>query len=96
VAPQLVEHDLGRCVALQLDDDPHALAVGLVADVADALDALVLGGFGDLLDEAVLADLERDFGQDDRHPVAAAFLDVVARALQDRAAAGGVGAADAG
>ena len=54
----------------------HALAVGFVADVGDALDALVLGGFGDLLDQAVLADLVGDFGEHDRAAVAAAFLDV--------------------
>ena len=95
VPPQLVEHDLGRGVALQVDDDPNAHAVGFVADVGDALDALVLGRFGDLLDQAGLADLVGDFGKHDRAPVAAAFLDVVARAHHDRAAAGGVGAADA-
>ena len=53
-----------------------ALAVGFVADVGDALDALVLGGFGDLLDQAVFADLVGDFGQHDRTPVAAAFFDM--------------------
>ena len=78
MAPQLVENDLWRGVALQVDDDSDALAVRLVADVADALDALVLGGFGDLLDQAVLADLLGNFGEDDRAAVAAAFLDVVA------------------
>ena len=78
VPPQLVEHDFGRGVALQVDDDAHAFAVEFVADVGDALDALVLGGFGDLLDQAVLADLVRDLGQHDRAAVAAAFLDMVA------------------
>ena len=79
VPPQLVEHDLGRGVALQVDDDAHAFAVRLVADVGDALDPLVLGGLGDLLDQAGLADLVGDRGQDDRAAVAAAFLDLVAR-----------------
>ena len=95
MAPQLVEHDFGGGVALQVDDDAHALAVGFVADVGDALDALVLGGLGDLLDQAVLADLVGDFGEDDRAAVAAAFLDMWRDAHHDRAAAGGVGAADA-
>src|SRR3954447_16414594 len=93
--PQLVEHDLGGRVALEIDDDAHAMAVGFVADVADALDALVLGGFGDLFDQAVLADLIGDFRQYDRAAVATAFLDVVARALHDRPAPSRVGAADA-
>jgi hypothetical protein len=41
-------------VALQLDDDAHAVAVGFVADVGDALDALVAHQFGDLLDHRSL------------------------------------------
>jgi hypothetical protein len=57
VPPQLVQHHLDRGVALQVDDDAHAFAVRFVADVADALDALVLGGLGHLLDQAVLAGL---------------------------------------
>ena len=78
VPPELVEHDLGRRVALQVDDDAHALAVRFVADVGNALDPLVLGRLGDLLDQAGLADLIGDRGQDDRAAVAAAFLDRVA------------------
>jgi hypothetical protein len=96
VPPQLVEHDLGSGVALQIDDDPDALAVRFVANVGDALDPLVLGGFGDLLDQAVLADLVGDGGEDDRAAVAAALLQLVAGAHQDRAAARMVGAADPG
>ncbi len=33
VLVELVQHDVGNGVALQLDDDPHALLVGLVIDV---------------------------------------------------------------
>ena len=36
---ELVEHDVGVGVALELDDDAHAVAVALVAQVGDALDA---------------------------------------------------------
>ena len=75
VPPQLVEHDVGGRVALEVDDDAHAFAVRFVANVGDALDPLVLGGLGDLLDQAVLADLVGDRGQHDRAAVAAAFLD---------------------
>ena len=96
VPPELVEHDVGRGVALEVDDDAHALAVRFVANVGDAFDPLVLGGLGDLLDQAVLADLVGDRGEHDRAAVAAAFLDDVARAHHDRAAAGMVGAARAG
>src|SRR6185312_16535732 len=70
VPPQLIEDDLWRGVALQVDDDADAFAVRLVADVADALDTLVLSGFSNLLDEAGLADLIGDFGEYDRAPLA--------------------------
>jgi hypothetical protein len=95
VAPELVEHDLGGRIALQIDDDAHAEPIRFVANVADALDPLVLGGLGNALDQPGLADLEGDFGQHDRTAVAAAFLDLVARAHDDRAAAEIVGVARA-
>ena len=75
VAPELVEDDVGRGVALQVDDDAHALAVRFVANVGNALDALVLDRDRDALDQAVLADLIGDGGEHDRAAVAAAFLD---------------------
>ena len=96
VPPQLVEHDFRGGIALEVDDDPHAFAIGFVADVGHALDPPVLGRFGDLFDEAVLADLVRDFGENDRAPVAAAFLDMMAGPHHHRAAPGSVRATDTG
>src|SRR3546814_8401925 len=95
MAPELVEDDLGGRVALQLDDDAHALAVRFVANVGDALDALVARRLGDLLDEARLADLERNRRQYNRLPVVPAFFDDVRRAHHDRAASSGIGVARA-
>ena len=40
VAPELVQHDVGHGLALQLNDDAHAVAIGLVAQIGDALDLL--------------------------------------------------------
>ncbi len=45
---ELVEHDLRERVALELDDDAHAVAIGLVAQVADALEPLLAHELGDL------------------------------------------------
>src|SRR3546814_19258577 len=95
MAPELVEDDLGGRVALQLDDDAHALAVRFVANVGDALDALVARRLGDLLDEARLADLERNRRQYNRLPVVPAFFDDVRRAHHNRAASSGIGVARA-
>ena len=41
VLVELVEHDLRDRVALELDHDPHAATVGLVAQVADLRDLLL-------------------------------------------------------
>ena len=46
-AAELVQHDVGDRVALELDDDAHAVAVGFVAQVGDALDALLAHELGD-------------------------------------------------
>ena len=51
IALELVQHHVGDGVALHLDDDAHAVAVGFVAQVGDALDALLAHEFGDLLDQ---------------------------------------------
>ena len=91
VPPQLVQHDLGRRIALQLDDDPDAFAVRFVANVADTLDPLVLRGLGDLFDERVLALLIGDFGQHDRLAIAAPGLHLVPRPQDHRSAPGVIG-----
>ena len=95
VAVQLVKDDLGNGVALEVHDDADALAAAIVAQVADALDPLVLDRLGDLFDQPVLAELIRDFGQDDTAAVAPALLDDGAGAHDDTAAPGRIGAADA-
>ena len=66
VLVELVEHDLGLRSALELDDDAHAVAVALVADVADVVDDFFVGQLGDALDELGLVDLVGDLGDDDR------------------------------
>ena len=78
----------GIRIALELDDDPQAVPVRLVAQVRDALDRLVANQFGDLLDQLRLVDLVRNLGDDDRPAVAACrLLDLGLRADDERAAA---------
>ena len=63
VLEQVVQHLVRVRVALDLDVDPHPVAIGLVAQVADALELLVLDEVGDhLLD---LGALELDLGRPD-------------------------------
>ena len=86
----------GDFAALQLDDDPHPVAVGFVAQVGDAFDRLLADQLGDVLEQPLLVDLERDLGDDDRDLVALLrFLGRRLGADGDRAAAGRVGVEDA-
>ncbi len=57
VLVELVEHDLGDRVALELDHDPHPVAVRLVAQVGDLGDLLVVHEVADLQDQAAVAAL---------------------------------------
>ena len=72
---QPVEHHLGIGVPFELDDDAHTVAVGLVPDVGDALQALVLHLVGHVLDEHPLVHLVWDLSDDDAHPVLAELLE---------------------
>jgi hypothetical protein len=95
VLVELVEDAGGLALAVQLDDDAHAVAVRLVAEVADADDLPVLDEVRDLLDERRLVDLVRQLRDDDLLAVAAGhLLDAGARLHDDAAAAVGVGLAD--
>jgi hypothetical protein len=71
VLEQVVQHLVRVGFALDLDVHPHAVAVGLVAQVADPVDPLVLDELGDLLEERRLVHLVGQLADDDRHPVAA-------------------------
>ena len=62
---EVVEHHFGDFAALELDDDAHAVLVGLVAQVGDAVDFLVARQLGDALDQPRLVHLVRQFGDDD-------------------------------
>ena len=91
---QVVQHLVGVRVALDLDVDPHPVAVRLVAQVADPVDPLVLDEVRDLLEERRLVDLVWQLRDDDRHPVAADLLEGDLGAHDDAAPAVGVHLAD--
>ena len=92
---EAVEHDLRVGVLLELDDDAHTVAVGLVAQTGDAVELLVAHLLGDVLDELALVDLIRKLGHDDADAVVSPRLGLGAGAHDDAAAAGGIGRADA-
>ncbi len=88
---ELVEDDFMLRAALELDDDAHAVAVGLVADVGDVVDDFFVDDFGDALDEIGLVDLVRDLGDDDGLAAAGDLLKAAFGAHHEAAAAGVVG-----
>ncbi len=92
---EVVEDDLGVLAALELDDDAHAVLVGLVAQLGDALELLAAHQLGDALDQARLVHLVRQLGDDDGLAAGVVvFLDLGLGADDDAAAAGRVGGVD--
>src|SRR6516162_7709106 len=66
VLVKLVENDVRRGVALELDHDAHAFPVRLVADIGNAFDLFIIDQVGYLLDQPLaLFDHERNFTDDD-------------------------------
>ena len=89
VLVELVQRDLRDGVALELDLDPHPRAVGVVGEVGDLGQDLVVDEVGDLLDHtdvAALLHAVRQLGDDDRGLAAAQLLDVCASPHDDPAA----------
>jgi hypothetical protein len=86
VLEQVVQDLVRVRVTLDLDVDPHPVAVGLVAQVRDPLDPLLLHQVGHLLEEAGLVHLVRKLADDDRGPVAADLLERDLGAHHDPAA----------
>ncbi len=96
VLEELVEDDLVLGAALEFDDDAHAVAVGLIADVGDFFDDFFGDELGDALDEGGLVDLVGDLGGDDGLAAAGDLLDGALGAHHEAAAAGAVGLRDVG
>src|ERR1700747_2692961 len=92
---KLVEDDFRLLVALHFDDDAHAFAVALIANVRDAFDFLVVDEFGDVLDEIFLVHLIRQFGDDDVLAILAALFDGCLGPHLEAAAASFIGLLDA-
>ena len=95
VLVEVVEHHGGVYVALELDDDAHAVAVALVANIGDAVQALLMHQLGDLLHQLGLVDHVGDFRDHDAAAVLAHGLDLGLGAHQNAAPARVIGRADA-
>ena len=96
VPEQLVQHHIAGGITAHLDHDPHACAVGFVADVGNALDGFLAHQFADPLEKLRLVHLIGNFRDDDGLAVLAVGDDFGAGAHHYRAAPGRVGIADSG
>ena len=93
---QVVQHDLADFAALELDHDAHAVAIGFVAQVGNALERLVAHQLRDPLEQARLVQLVWNLGDDDLLPIALlGCFDLGLGAHLDRAAPGQEGLVDA-
>src|ERR1039458_5804780 len=91
VLVEVVEHHLGLFPALQLEDNAHAVAVALVANIADALDLLVVHQGRRLLDQFRFVDLVGNLRDDNLFLVLAEAFDGRARADLELPPASGEG-----
>ena len=78
---KFVQDDLRLFVALDFDDDAHAVAIAFVANVGDAFDFFVLDQLGDVFDQAGFVHLIGKLGDDDvlRGPCARFSMAALAR-----------------
>ena len=65
VLEKLVQNDLRFGAALEFDDDAHAVAIALIANVRNIVNRLFVDQVGDALDQARLVHLVRNFRDDD-------------------------------
>ena len=92
---EVVEDGERPRVALQLDHDPHALAVGLVRQVGDAFQLAVGHQLGDLRHQVGLVHRVGELVDDDPLSPVGGFLEPVSSSHDDAAVAGGVSRLDA-
>ena len=72
---EMIQDELRLFVALHFDDDAHAVAIGFVANVADALNFLVLHQIGDVSDKPRFVHLIGQFRDDDVLAIFTSLLD---------------------
>ena len=93
----MIQHDLGKNILLQFDDEPHSIAVAFIAHFTDPLDAFLADQLTDLRGQARLVHLIRNLGNHDLLTIRAFDLfDFRHGAHDDGAAPGGVGLMDPG
>ncbi|MPM19417.1 hypothetical protein SDC9_65841 [bioreactor metagenome] len=91
---KLIKHLFGLGTALQLNDNAHAAAVRLIAQVRNGFDLAFAGQLCNTLNECGLVHLIRNLGDDDLVAVTLHLFDVGHTAHHQLSAASRVGLAD--
>ena len=94
VLVQIVEHGQGSRILLELDDDAHAVPVGLVVEVRDALEPSLADQLRDTSDQRGLVDHVGNLGDDDPFAAVLGLLEGMTSANDEPAMAGAVGRCD--
>ena len=96
VLVEVVQHGEHLRLSLELDHDAHAVAVGFVAQIGDALELALGDELGDLGHQGGLVDRVWQLVDDDAFAAVRRLLERVTRADDDAAVAGRIGRLDAG
>ena len=91
---EIIQHNLRVGILLQLDNDTHTVAVGLVPEVGNALDTLILDLICHGFQQQGLIHLIGQLIHDDAGAIAGKGLELRTGADDHLAAAGGIGCAD--
>ena len=92
---QVVQNELRGSLTLDVDGNVHTVAVGMIVDIGDAVDALILDKLCDVFDESCFVDLIRQLGDDDLVAAIRLFHNLCAGTHVNSAAAGAVCGANA-
>ncbi|MPN07639.1 hypothetical protein SDC9_154910 [bioreactor metagenome] len=92
---ELVEYNVCVYIALELDNDAHAVSVGLVAKIRYAVDFFLVHKFGDALNKPCLINLIRYLRHDNTRAVRLELVDFGLGPCNDATAAGRIRASDA-
>ena len=91
----MIQYDLGIDIAPELNADTHALAVGLITQIGDAVDLFIFYKLGDLGDQTGFVNEIRKLRYNDPVLAVGHGLDIGDRADPDLASAGAVCLVDA-
>ena len=93
---QLIEHHLGIGGCLQLNHNAHPFLAGIVCDVVDAFDPLILHQIHHGFDQVLLVDHIGDFGNHNAETVAVTFFNLGFTPQNHLASTGGIRRPNAG